>query len=774
MNQPATCAGCPLHGVGRGFVPATVLAAPQLLIQGEAPGSTEVEESAPFVGRAGHWARRNILHVAGVEPDLCAWDNTLRCLPPKSGSSDEAYPKAGKGVRAACEAHCRQYDVWAKWPGAPLLLFGGNAARQRLGVESISRWHGHVEWREHCAGCGADFLPVGSPCQCDAPGLRTQRAVGVTFHPSAVMRNPNLLPVAVAEARNVVRAAKRGGPEPRPVVHRGAVGWPEAGPFVLDLEWDSENKVTAVGVATSPTEAYSSYEVGSRLAWVRQQLERGRTVVGHNIVDADLPFVGAFVTPEQVRDTMLMAHLVHPHLAGAASLETKDSGVGLLGLGDLCRMYFGVANWKHDTSDLLQYNGYDCAYNFRLYEALVRDVRQTRQEHLVTKQVRLAGLAHKMHTVGLRVDVEAARTVDEEQKAVRAEVDNQLPFNPRSPKQIVEWFEERGVQLRDTSEETLRRAAAAHPGLASAFDPLLRLKSDWKTVRTWFPDEALATGFISPRFHPTGTMVARFSSSGPNFQNLPPALRRLVLPSNPELRWIAFDYSQIENRIIAWLAGDKAALAVYASGQDVHRMMASVILRKRPEDVTSDERRFAKTVVHATGYVEGVRHLAERLYGNTGRKAIADAKAVQAAYFAACPGIPAWHRRLEHELEAGRIQIRNPFGRWRCVYAQNAHERLKRAAHFLGCSTAADLINQRALDIHAQLGQVPSLIVHDELAYAVPYGATGDRLARDIREIMTAPIPELNGFVIPVEGKTGANYGKASESNPDGLRELAG
>lgn len=781
--KPKGCLGCPLCETGKGFVPGSEPAvAPVMLVQGEAPGSTEVVESLPFSGRAGYWARRNILEVAGVDPNLCAWDNTLRCLPPKRGGSDEAYPPAAKGVRDACEAQCRQYDTWDSHPGVPLLLFGGNAARQRLGHEPVSKWHGHIEFREHCAACGSDMLLPGSPCKCNVPGPRTRRAVGITFHPSAVMRNPNLLPAVVAEVRNLVWAARRGGPEPLPEVRKGAVPWPAGNdPFVVDLEWDRMGTVTVVGVATAPDVAYSSYEVPVRMRWVRDQLRAGRVIVGHNIVGADLPHIvpDGSADLRNVRDTMLMAHLVHPHLAGAASLETKDTGVGLLGLGDLTRMYFGVPNWKHDTTDLLQYNGYDCAYNYRLYTALEQDIRRTRQEHLVLKQTRLAHVAYLMHERGLRVDSAAARVVDQKQRDQLAEASAALPFNPRSPKQVLAWFGEHGVRLKDTSRATLEKAAAEHPridvaehpGLGDVWGVLLGLKSDWKTLKTWFSDDAIESGVIRPRFHATGTMVDRFSSSGPNFQNLPPALRRLVLPHDPELRWVAFDYSQIENRMLAWLAQDKTALAVYESGQDVHRMMAALIYRKRPEDVTSDERRFAKTVVHASGYCETVVHLAERLYGSRSKKAVADAAAVQGAYFAACPGIKAWHTRLSAQLEAGHVQLRNPFGRWRCVYAQNAHERLKRAAHFLGCSTAAGLINQRLLDIHSTLGLVPSLIVHDELVYAVPRGSAGDRLARKVREIMIAPVPEMNGFAVPVEGKTGDNYGKVSESNPNGLRE---
>lgn len=767
-NQPVSCKDCPLYRVGKGFVPGTAPERPVMLVQGEAPGVTEAMESAPFVGRSGYWVRKNILEVAGVAPELCGFDNTLRCLPPKTGADGDAYPKAAKGVRAACEAHCRQYDTWARYPGVPVLLLGGNALRQRLGVGPVTRWHGHVEAREFCPACGSDFLPPGAPCACKAPGERVSRAVGATFHPSAVLRNPNLLPVTVAEIRNLERIA-RTGPETRPEVRHetpfpALESLPTTAPFVCDLEWDGGGVVTTVGVALDAHAAYSTHDVPGALRWVRAAMGAGHPIVGHNIVDADLPNIGTPPDWGRVYDTMLMAHLVHPHLAGASGEGgDKDTGVGLLGLGDQVRMYFGVPNWKQDTSDLLAYNGLDCAYNFRLYEALRRDLAVTRQEHLLLKQTLLAYAARRMARRGLRVDSERARVMQTGQTERRETRRAELPFNPNSPKQVREWFARRGIVLPNTTADTLRKCAEAHPEIPE-LQPLVALKADWKSLSTWFDAEAIESGWLYPRFHVTGTMVARFSSSGPNFQNLPPALRCLVLPPDPDMRWVTFDYSQIENRIVAWFAGD-----VFED----YRTMAARMFGCRPEDVTGPQRQRAKVTVLATVYGEGVANLALRLFGNKSRGAMNEARVLRAAFFAACSGIRQWHLRLSAQMEAGRIQLRNPFGRWRCVYAQNAHERLKRAAHFLGCSTAADLINQRLLDVERETGLLPGLIVHDELAYAVPRGATGDRLADRIRAIMTAPVAELNGLAIPVEGKTGLNYGKQSETNPEGLRPLA-
>jgi hypothetical protein len=99
------------------------------------------------------------------------------------------------------------------------------------------------------------------------------------------------------------------------------------------------------------------------------------------------------------------------------------------------------------------------------------------------------------------------------------------------------------------------------------------------------------------------------------------------------------------------------------------------------------------------------------------------------------------------------------------------HEFAKRAAHFLGCSTAADIVNQRAIWIWQELKYLPILIVHDELVYEFPKGVQGETLRKRVKEICDQPIPEMNGFVIPFVGAVGSNYGKYSENNPSGMKE---
>jgi len=192
MNKkPEGCKECALFKLGAGFCThSTLVDNPRLLIQGEAPGKNEVIEGVPFVGKSGNWLRR-LLESCGLNEGEVVFDNTIRCLYTKGKAK---YP-TGK-VRQQAEQTCRQYDIWERYVGCPILLVGGKALRTWLDDDKISKWHGHIE-------------------------VIRGRLVGCTYHPAAVLRNPNLIPLFVQETRNLLNAARNPALIKHPRVNKG-------------------------------------------------------------------------------------------------------------------------------------------------------------------------------------------------------------------------------------------------------------------------------------------------------------------------------------------------------------------------------------------------------------------------------------------------------------------------------------------------------------------------------------------------------------------------
>jgi DNA polymerase I-like protein with 3'-5' exonuclease and polymerase domains len=742
----------------------------KLLVESDMRSWEDKDSGTEFGGKVGFWLKKNWLENAGVGNDEVKLAYTY---PQLVGKYPRAQKKTKKNPNPA-PAPVAASGIWdSVGSDVPLLCIADLTAKRYLGADSVANWHGSVD-------------------------ERNGRLIGVTLPPSSVMKQPNLLPLVIRETANLLQAAKDRSVLARPQVVKGIAPYQDAAEAVVDLEWQYDRKtkksgkLTVVGISYEEGKSYATYDVGQGSESVRAILENGTRIIGHNFIDADLPKLRELGLPEpksysakHIIDTMIVAHLIHPHW----------SGMGLFGLEDLVRFYRPTTAWKEDKSDLLYYNGLDTAYNFRLWKDLEVDLNITDQWHLVEKDQRLAQMAHLMRVRGMRVDSEGLRQFKAKWLDARREIAKSFPFSPTSWQQIQKYFREHKVNVQKTSYDVLvkllrrvskyaqeftRVSASGDIVLESGFDvqqlkpihqelfQLIMFKDEGKGVDAWFNDESIERGRVFPRFNVTGTAVARFSSSDPNFQNVPPEYRRFVLAQNDDEFLASFDGKNIEGRTVARQANATQLLADYASGLDIHRLTASRILKKAMADVGDDERQAGKATVHATNYCETVPSLAGRLYGNASDASRAKAQKLQDGYFDANPEVRDWHNRLRHQMSQGDLQLVNSFGRVRMIYAQDDHERTKRAAHYLGCSDGADVVNQRALDVWDTFGVLPQSVVHDELLYSLPKGEQGEKLAKDIRQLLDSPIKQMDGFVIPFGYKHGDNYAKYKKGKNDG------
>jgi DNA polymerase I-like protein with 3'-5' exonuclease and polymerase domains len=747
----------------------------KLLVESDMRSWEDKDSGTEFGGKVGWWLKKNWLENAGVGSDEAKLKYTYPQLVGK-------YPRVQKATKKnpnPAPAPSPAMGIWdAVDREVPLLAIADLTAKRYLGVDSVANWHGSIDERDG-------------------------RLIGVTLPPSSVMKQPNLLPLVIRETANLLEAAKDRSVLKRPEVVKGIAPYlPEKPEAVVDLEWQYDRKtkqsgkLTVVGVSYEEGKSYATYDVGQGTDNVRALFEAGVRVIGHNFIDADLPKLRELgisgprsYHPKHLIDTMIVAHLIHPHW----------SGMGLFGLEDLVRFYRPTTAWKEDKSDLLYYNGLDTAYNFRLWKDLEIDLNITNQWHLVEKDQRLAQMAHLMRVRGMRVDSDGLRQFKAKWLDARREIAEGFKFSPTSWQQIQKYFNANGVRVQKTGYDVLVKLLRRVSKYAQAmtrvnsngdielepgFDvtqmkpihqelfQLIMFKDEGKGIDAWFDSATIERGRVHPKFNVTGTAVARFSSSDPNYQNVPPDYRRFILAQNDDEFLASYDGKNIEGRTVARQANATQLLADYASGLDIHRLTSSRIIGKAMADVTDDERQAGKKTVHATNYVETAPSLAGRVYGNVSHDSIRKAQKLQDGYFNAYPEVRDWHDRLRHQMSQGDLQLVNSFGRVRMIYAQDDHERVKRASHYLGCSDGADVVNQRALDVWDQFGLIPQSIVHDELLYSLPKGERGEKTAKEIRELLDSPITQMDGFVIPFGYKHGDNYGKYKKGkNADGLFE---
>jgi DNA polymerase-1 len=237
-------------------------------------------------------------------------------------------------------------------------------------------------------------------------------------------------------------------------------------------------------------------------------------------------------------------------------------------------------------------------------------------------------------------------------------------------------------------------------------------------------------GRLHTRFHQTGAATGRLSSSQPNLQNIPvrsgvgQRIREAFVAPPGRLLLVA-DYSQIELRVLAHIAGEDALIEAFAAGEDIHSSTAAAVFGVAPGLVSADQRRAAKVINFGILYGMSAFGLARNL--QIGRP---EAERFIAAYMARYPAVQRYMEETVAEAEkSGRVETLS--GRIRPLADINSRNRnLRENARRMAINariqgTAADLLKRAMIAVDEHLrDELPEaallLTVHDELVLEVP------------------------------------------------------
>ncbi len=248
-------------------------------------------------------------------------------------------------------------------------------------------------------------------------------------------------------------------------------------------------------------------------------------------------------------------------------------------------------------------------------------------------------------------------------------------FNVNSPQQmsrvlfetlkIVSAAKTTKTGLRSTRAENLEELRETHPVVPL----ILEYRDNFKMLSTYVlplselrgEDGRLHTDFVQ-----TGAATGRLSSQAPNLQNIPQESiwakeLRSAFEASEGYSLVAFDYSQLELRILAAVSGDQNMQRAFREGKDIHRATASQVLGVAPDNVTPEMRRLAKTLNFGLSYGMGVV-----AFSKTSGLPRAEAQKFIDAYFRGFPGIRAWQDKIKREVrEKGYVETlagrRRPF-----------------------------------------------------------------------------------------------------------------
>jgi DNA polymerase-1 len=352
------------------------------------------------------------------------------------------------------------------------------------------------------------------------------------------------------------------------------------------------------------------------------------------------------------------------------------------------------------------------------------------------------------------------------------------PFNVGSPKQLGEiLFEKMGLEggkkgkagAWSTPADVLEDLATLHDLPARVLDwrALSKLKSTYTdALQDHINPE---TGRVHTCYSIAGANTGRLASTDPNLQNIPVRTEegrriRQAFVAEPGKILVSLDYSQIELRILAHIAGIDALKQAFREGQDIHAATASEMFGVPLGEMTPEVRRQAKAINFGVIYGISAFGLSRNL-----RIPREQAKDFIDRYFERFPGIRAYmDETVRFAKEHGYVQTL--FGRRINTPEINASgpgagfaRRAAINAPIQG--TAADIIRRAMVRMEAALGDLPAgmlLQVHDELIFEVDETAVDVVIAR-VREVMEGaaqPAVELSVPLV-VDAGRGASWADA-------------
>jgi DNA polymerase-1 len=573
----------------------------------------------------------------------------------------------------------------------------------------------------------------------------------------------------------------------------------------LDTETTSLEPMRAklVGLSFSVGEACAAYvPVGHRYAGAPEQLPLERVLArlkpwledpAHAKVGQNLKYDMHVLENHGIRlagarhDTLLQSYLLESHKShDMDNLAERHLSLRTITYDEVTGKGAGRIPFEQVAVErACAYAAEDADVTLRLHRALHPQVEADAKLGGIYRDIEMPVMRvlQAMERHGVLLDTKLLAELSREFGAKTLEIEKKAhaeagqPFNLSSPKQIQEiLFEQRKLPVikktpsgtPSTDEDVLEQLALDHPlpRLILDYRGLAKLKSTYtdKLALTIHPD----TGRVHTTYGQAVAVTGRLASNDPNLQNIPIRTaegRRIreAFIAPPGSHIVSADYSQIELRIMAHISRDASLLKAFADGEDIHRATAAEVFGVAPQELTSEQRRYAKVINFGLIYGMSAFGLARQL----GLERAA-AQQYMDRYFARYPGVAEYMRGTrESAREKGYVET--VFGRklWLPDIRSGSPARRQGAeraainAPMQG--TAADLIKMAMIAVDRWLTEErlkSRLImqVHDELVLEVP-DAELAAVKRELPGLMSGVATLAVPLVVDVG--SGPNWDKA-------------
>jgi DNA polymerase-1 len=508
--------------------------------------------------------------------------------------------------------------------------------------------------------------------------------------------------------------------------------------------------------------------------------------IGHNL---KYDFVvlarnGLRVSPMSF-DTMIAEWIINPasRNLGLKNLAWIRLGLGMTHIEELIgKGKRQVTMAELPIAQVADYAAADASVVLRLMPELETELEECQAGKLFRElEMPLVPVLADMEMQGVALDIDFLEQMSKELSIRLSVIERNVneavgkPFNLNSPQQLSEaLFERLKIEPPDRTQRTatgffstaadvLETLRGKHPvvDLVLEYRELSKLKSTYLDALPLQVNQS--TGRVHTSFNQTGSVTGRLASSDPNLQNIPirteigRRVRKAFIASPGDLL-LSVDYSQIELRIVAHMAEDRAMLDAFRAEQDIHAATAAAIYGVPLDMVDKDQRRRAKGVNF--GLIYGMSAFGLTRYADL---TLAEAEDFMSAYFKRFPGVKSYldgMRRLA--TEQGYVETllgrRRYFPALKNLSDRNQRNREEREAINAPIQgTAADIMKIAMIRLPVALVQEGlnsrmTLQVHDELVLECPVEEL-TRTARVVKSVMES------AYQLAVPLSTDARYG---------------
>jgi uracil-DNA glycosylase family 4 len=829
---PKSCRDCPLgnephvcgYGVGE-----------SLMIIGEAPGYTEVKHGQPFVGESGKLLRAT-LSQAGIDLDEDVYmTNSVLCHPPgnKTPSMEMVESCAS---RLAKEIELVQPTKILAVGG--IALTAVMAARKPL---PITKWRGKgfwTNWRERRIYTVATYHPAAI---LRTPDLFRDFAGDIekwVTH-DAPMPEPKLVELVCEKPEHVKPAIE----ELLAAANRGyaliscdleTTGFSPISNSILAVGFGCELVPQAGRKRKGDPDGLAVVIPGrllkaSSVRRVVYDLLTGKTFKGtlgfHN-GKFDLQFLDMLynegIRPPRLIDSMLLSYLLDERPIGSQfavhSLKAQariryDAADYMFNFDK----YFKKSKEEQEAElkTMHHYQAQDLYYTARLCREMPEEANKDSERLMKVHDELLipASLAFtEVELHGSLLDFPLLKRLQREMEKSSGKLLDSLQtvaakygleeFNPGSSKQVSKLLYDiwklplqkvhgrKGSYVAQSDKHGLNQLIEKLPdGEQKTFlENLQEYRAVLKELNTYvigFMELAKDDERIRSNFQLAGTVTGRLSSWKPNLQNIPVQrgnkLRNAFMASEG-MDFIAADFSQLEVRVAAALSNEEAWIDAFRKGYDLHKVVASQMLKKPQEDVTELERRMAKTVDFGILYGLGAKGLVDHEQIHKYRpKTVTleewhkrwnpkEAERFLNLFKTQFPKLTGWMDSLKKSARKNQF-IEAPTGRRRrfpLIHRGNWSEVERQAANMPIQSAASDICLLALIRLHEELpeGAYVLFSVHDAIYVECEKHLT-EKVLKQVKATMLSAVPDILGFKpempFDVKVEVGSRWAEDSE-----------